>query len=287
MGGDYRSMARRDQPYLPLYVKDFLSDEKLNLCGAESTGVYIRLMCIMHMSTEYGKILLKQKYKQNDKQIFNFASQLANQMPYSEDTIERSLTELLDENVIGIDGDCLFQKRMVKDGKLSDTRALAGQKGGSKKTNSHDFASGFASGFANAKTQANSEYANEYVNESNNDTDSNNLQENVETTPRVRTEVLSDRFDEFWSAYPKKVKKIKAREAWMKIKPSAALHQKILAAVEAAKNSRQWKKDNGDFIPHPTSWLNQGRWEDELPTDGSSEETNNPFLQRLRDRGEA
>ena len=40
-------MALREQPYLPLYVQDFLTDEKLNECSAESTGVYIRLMCIM------------------------------------------------------------------------------------------------------------------------------------------------------------------------------------------------------------------------------------------------
>lgn len=40
-------MALRDQPYLPLYVLDFLVDEKLAYCSAESTGVYIRLMCIL------------------------------------------------------------------------------------------------------------------------------------------------------------------------------------------------------------------------------------------------
>ena len=39
-------MALRDQPYLPLYVLDFLVDEKLAYCSAESTGVYIRLMCM-------------------------------------------------------------------------------------------------------------------------------------------------------------------------------------------------------------------------------------------------
>ena len=43
-------MALRDQPYLPLYVQDFLTDEKLAECSAMATGVYIRLMCIMHKS---------------------------------------------------------------------------------------------------------------------------------------------------------------------------------------------------------------------------------------------
>lgn len=75
-------MALRDQPYLPLYIQDFLTDEKLAECSAESTGVYIRLMCLFHKSDTYGKILLKQKYKQSDKQILNFASQVAKNLPY-------------------------------------------------------------------------------------------------------------------------------------------------------------------------------------------------------------
>jgi len=126
-------MALKDQPYRPLYVDDFLSDEKLSLCSAESTGVYIRLMCLMHKSDEYGVILLKQKFKQNVKQVSNFACMLAKQMPYTSEEIELSLTELIDMEVIRIDcenEDRLYQKRMVKDGKISTIRALAGSKGG-------------------------------------------------------------------------------------------------------------------------------------------------------------
>jgi hypothetical protein len=66
-------MALRDQPYIPLYIQDFLTDEKLIECSAQATGVYVRLMCIMHKSEDYGKILLRQKDKQKPKQIENFA----------------------------------------------------------------------------------------------------------------------------------------------------------------------------------------------------------------------
>lgn len=146
-------MALRDQPYLPLFIKDFLTDEKLAECSAESTGVYIRLMCIMHKSEVYGKILLKQKYKQNPKQILNFASQLAKVLLYDLLVVERSFIELYNEGVIKIDGDYLYQKRMVRDGIISDLRSKAGSIGG-KKTQ------GFASKFAKAKNKANSENAN-------------------------------------------------------------------------------------------------------------------------------
>ena len=125
-------MALRNSPYLPLYVQDFLTDEKLADCSASANGVYIRLMCILHKSEHYGKILLKQKYKQNENMCLNFASMLVRQMPYSMSEIHDGLEELLDNKIIEIEGDYLLQKRMVKDGELSEKRAVAGQKGGKK-----------------------------------------------------------------------------------------------------------------------------------------------------------
>lgn len=71
-------------------------------------------------------------------------------------------------------------------------------------------------------------------------------------------------FEEFWSAYPKKVGKGYALKSWNKISPGKELTQKILSAVESQKHSQQWKKDDGQFIPNPATWLNQGRWEDNL-----------------------
>lgn len=72
------------------------------------------------------------------------------------------------------------------------------------------------------------------------------------------------RFDEFWGAYPRKIGKAAARKVYQRLKPTADLHAKILTAIDTAKHSDQWTKDNGQFIPHPTTWLNQGRWDDEL-----------------------
>lgn len=148
-------MALRDQPYLPLYIQDFLTDEKLIECSASATGVYVRLMCIMHKSNEYGKILLKQKDKQTDKQINNFAAKLAKQMPYSFDTICSGLNELIAENVLCIDGDYLYQKRMVSDNELSLKRSKSGKLGGIRSSENKN-------SFAQAKSEANTEYEIEY-----------------------------------------------------------------------------------------------------------------------------
>jgi hypothetical protein len=162
MGGLFYFMALRDQPYFPLYVKDFLTDEKLVECSAAATGVYIRLMCVMHKSEHYGKILLKQKYKQTPEQIKNFASMVAKQMPYDTGVIFSALTELVDENVLHIEGDFLLQKRMIKDWEISNKRASAGQTGGKK---TQEKGKHFASTFAKAKSEANTEYEYEDENE--------------------------------------------------------------------------------------------------------------------------
>ena len=151
-------MALRDQPYLPLYVQDFMTDEKLSQCSAKSNGVYVRLMCIMHKSEEYGCISLKQKHKTTDSQIKNFASLLTKNMPYDFHTVTESLAELLDENVLVIEGDTLIQKRMVKDNKISMERSKAGKTGGIETQKN------FAKANAKANIQANSEYENENEN---------------------------------------------------------------------------------------------------------------------------
>jgi hypothetical protein len=124
-------MALRDQPYLPLYIQDVLTDEKLVECSAESHGVYFLLLCILHKQEKYGLLCLKQKYKQNSNKVKSFALMLCRQMPFQAETIESALIELIDENVLSLGNDCLFQKRMVNDGELSILRTEVGKKGGS------------------------------------------------------------------------------------------------------------------------------------------------------------
>lgn len=74
-------------------------------------------------------------------------------------------------------------------------------------------------------------------------------------------------FSIFWASYPKKVGKGAAEKSWKKIKPTKDLLEKMLNAIETAKQSMQWNKDNGQYIPNPATWLNQKRWEDEIIID--------------------
>lgn len=155
-------MSLRNSPYLPLYVQDFMTDEKLAECSAQTTGVYIRLMCLMHKGNPYGTFLLNQKYKQNESMCLNFACNLARHLPYSISEIESSLEELLRNGIVYIDGDRLCQKRMVRDGEISLKRSESGRLGGNPYLRKNICLTKTSSK-TSSKTQANSE--NEIENE--------------------------------------------------------------------------------------------------------------------------
>jgi hypothetical protein len=77
-------------------------------------------------------------------------------------------------------------------------------------------------------------------------------------------------FDAFWMRYPRKVGKKAALAKWKALKRSGHLPplEKVLAAVESQKTWDQWQRDEGQFIPHPTTWLNEGRWDDQKSEGG-------------------
>ncbi len=67
-------------------------------------------------------------------------------------------------------------------------------------------------------------------------------------------------FAEFWLSYPKKVGKAEAERKWKNLKPDAGA---VLSAVKRQSASEQWRRDGGQYIPNPATWLHQRRWEDE------------------------
>lgn len=71
-------------------------------------------------------------------------------------------------------------------------------------------------------------------------------------------------FDTFWKSYPRKVAKGDARKAWTqteKIRPSL---DELIKSVEEHCKTEQWSKDGGAYIPHPSTYLRQERWDDVL-----------------------
>ena len=73
-------------------------------------------------------------------------------------------------------------------------------------------------------------------------------------------------FENFWAAYPNKVGKDAAWRAWQKRKADLPEGETLLAILARQRASQQWQKEGGQYVPHPATWLNQGRWQDVLET---------------------
>jgi len=224
-------MALRDQPYIPLYVQDWLTDEKLRECSAGSVGIYSFIVCVMHKSENYGTILLRQKDKQKPSKCFNFAFKLSRHLPYVTGEIHDAIVELTDEGVLHIEGDKLVQRRMVRDNALSIIRSDAAK----SKSKNKDFVP--------AKPQANTEYESEdeYV---------------TENGSKVRIKKWF--IDAFWDLYDKKVAKGKAEKLWNKLSvddQAAALD--YIPKYKDAQPDKQFRKN-------PDVFLRNRSWEDEL-----------------------
>ncbi len=101
-----------------------------------------------------------------------------------------------------------------------------------------------------------------YKDPSTNYPSTNNPSTNNPSNARAALDVA---FDQFWSQYPKKVGKPYALKAFKKIKPDDDLLDTMLMAISRWKCTRQWTEAGGQYIPNPATWLNQERWNDEVP----------------------
>lgn len=82
-------------------------------------------------------------------------------------------------------------------------------------------------------------------------------------------------FDAFWSAYPRKTAKPQAAKAFARLRPDESLLAQMLSALALQSQSDQWQRDGGQFIPHASTWINNRRWEDQMPS--LAKPQNDPF----------
>jgi hypothetical protein len=88
-------------------------------------------------------------------------------------------------------------------------------------------------------------------------TDTNKKNKNEKNT------TYTPEFDLFWSVYPRKVAKGEAWKAWAKQNGNRPKIEVIISTIEKWKQTDQWQKDGGQFIPHPATWINSERWHDD------------------------
>ena len=80
--------------------------------------------------------------------------------------------------------------------------------------------------------------------------------------PSLDQDMMERSFDLFWNYYPRRVGKGNARKAFFRAWTKLGSGEKIISAVFAYAESVKTKENR--FIPHPSTWLNHERWDDEL-----------------------
>lgn len=76
----------------------------------------------------------------------------------------------------------------------------------------------------------------------------------------TRTDV---QFDAFYAAYPIRKAKGSAIKAWAKL--TTAERDLCLPAITAQVKASHFRGSDGkDYVPHPATWINARRWEDEV-----------------------
>lgn len=84
----------------------------------------------------------------------------------------------------------------------------------------------------------------------------------LEEEEEEEKEISIVHFDTFWNLYPRKVAKDLCLQKW-KSKKLDKIGEQIINHVKEIKQTKQWKDNDGEFIPMPLTYINQKRWETE------------------------
>ena len=249
------------KPSFQFYPGDWRKDANLRRCSPAARGVWMDILCVMHDSEEYGVLRWPLK---------DVAQAAGAAMAHVRELVDKGVLRGHDKHVTQTyvhaprsgrklgdpvllvgeqQGPMWYSARMVKD---NHVRTVRGE--GSR----------FGDGNGDAPNASPKGGFGECIDVGQGDGSSSSSSTSVNNTPNP-----SPGFAEFWSTYPRKDGKANASKAWGKLKPDDELQATILAAIAVQRQSDQWRRDGGKYVPHASTWLNGQRWEDGC-TAGSS-----------------
>jgi len=225
-------------PWFPCYPSDLLGSLRWQMMTPEERGAYWQLLCLCYQSAN-GKIMaplhLLSRMSGIDLEQHPLVLEAFQQDEDGRWFNERAYSEWL--------------KRQ----EVSEKRTEAGAKGAANRWQKHRQTDGKP--MANANTSTSTSTSRENISES--EKDSLVLSQAKSTTDH--------RFEIFWNAWPAGHKKSKraAEKAFKTAIKRAGDVQVMVDALEAQKGADKWREDNGRYIPLPSRWLNEDRWEDD------------------------
>ena len=224
-------------PAVLFYTSDFLSGTML--MRNYQVGKYIKLLCIQHQQGHLSEEDMLEICGTYDERIFSKFVKDENGLYYNvrmevEANKRRAYIESRSNNRKGNKNEDM-KEHMKKD---------------MNEDMSNHMTSHMENENVNEKININREINNISISE-----DTNDIKEEKSE--------IDEMFDMFWIVYPKKSNKKGAKVSFKRIKNLKTEFPLIMEALERFKKSKQWTKQNGEFIPLPTTWINQERWKDE------------------------
>lgn len=86
-------------------------------------------------------------------------------------------------------------------------------------------------------------------------------------TDKEKKKDMPSAFETFYAAYPRHEARKDAEAAFAKLNPNPELLAKMLAAIAAKRQTADWTKESGKFVPLPATWIRAERWNDEVGAD--------------------
>ena len=245
------------RPAFQFYPADWRKDMALQSCSVAARGLWIDVLCIAHECEPYGHLTV------NGKPMT--PAQIGRHTGLTERECKALLIELRDAGVLSETQDgTIYSRRMVRDEQVRQARAEGGKAG-----SEHGFkgaSHGIKGGRPKEERGDKNPPSEPPLEPPPSSSSSSSTSVEDPPTPRKRGNVseFPPGFETLWQVYPRREGKGAAAKAFARIRPSEALLARMVAAVEAQRSSPQWTRDGGQFIPHLATWLNQGRWDDDV-----------------------
>jgi biotin operon repressor len=260
-------------PSFQFYPGDWMKDPGLRSVSLEARGLWIDMLCLLFEGGRRGYLQHATGKPVSDEQ-------LARMTGSSSERVSRLLQELEDSGVFSrTEHGTIYSRRMLRDERKRKACSEAGKKGGGNPEfhGIKDLQPTFKGPSKGGSKGSRKGESKQNPNPSSSSSFSTSKKILTPLPPKGGSNARN-LFLIFWECYPLKVKKPKALAAFLKLKPDRALFDRMLAAIGRQKQSRAWRKDNGQFIPHPATWLNNRQWEDEIQPDLPEESVWDEFI---------
>jgi hypothetical protein len=255
------------QPWLKFYPSDWRSDPALRMCSIGAHGLWIGMLCVMHEAGGFLRV----------NGVVPTESQLAMILGWPAETIQGLLGELEAAGVFSRDETgTIYSRRMVRDIEKAAIHKANGLRGGNPSLNPP---------VDPPVTPADNQGVNPPVNQPHKPPDNQlvkggdkaQIPDSRVQTPESDSEIREpekkkeraraalahgwpeDFFEQFWSEYPHKQARPKAKKALERVAKSGKVgFEALMAGLERYKAA----KPEGISWAYPATWINDERWDD-------------------------